>query len=115
MQMFETETKKGKIGKEYADNKRKARECQLVPGDKVYVKNMEKNNLSLNYDPTAHTVEKCKGGDISVRNDITGKVSRRNIVHLKKIEGQWEIVNDQSKESDRGEDTNESENIVEEG
>lgn len=46
-------------GKEYADRKRKAVDCDLMPGDKVYIKNMTKENkLSLNYDTTTHTVEK---------------------------------------------------------
>lgn len=87
---------KKEAGKVYADRKRKAKECQLAPGDKVYVKNTVKDKLSLNYDPTPHTVEKGIGGDMSIRNDVTGKVSRRNIVHLKKVEGQWEVVNNEN-------------------
>ncbi|XP_022836497.1 uncharacterized protein K02A2.6-like [Spodoptera litura] len=104
---------KKEAGKEYADRKRKAQECQLVPGDKVYVKNMVKDKLSLNYDPTSHTVETATGGDISVRNDITGKVSRRNIVHLKKVEGQWEVVNKENEERDTEKDLNTNENEME--
>ncbi|KAG7300079.1 hypothetical protein JYU34_015614 [Plutella xylostella] len=81
-------------GKEYADRKRKAKDCELELGDKVYIKNMSKDNkLSLNYDATPHTVEKTIGGDIEVRNDETGQTLRRNVVHLKKIQGNWEVVN----------------------
>lgn len=75
-------------GKENGDRKRKAEECDLAPGDKVYIRNMNKENkLSLDYDPETHTVENKKGGDITVRNDETGQIRRRNIVHLKKIQG----------------------------
>lgn len=81
-------------GKICADRKRKAKDCELEPGDKVYVKNMCKDNkLSLNYDTTAHTVEKSVGGDIQVRNDETGQTYRRNVVHLKKIQGEWKVLN----------------------
>lgn len=87
---------KKQSGKDYTDKKRNTKECDLTPGDKVYLKNIIKENkLSLNYNPTPHTVEKSTGGDIEVRNDITGQKLRRNVVHLKKIEGQWSVVNDE--------------------
>lgn len=77
-------------GKEYADKKRRAIEPTLNEGDKVYLKNMEKiNKLSPNFNPTPYTVENSKHGDITVRNDETGQVLRRNVLHLKKIEGKW--------------------------
>ncbi|CAK1554368.1 unnamed protein product [Leptosia nina] len=42
-------------GKEYADRKRHATCCDLNAGNKVYVKNMVKNNkLSLNFDPITY-------------------------------------------------------------
>lgn len=94
---------KKQLGKEYADRKRKAQECDLAPGDKVYLKNITKDNkLSLNYDPSPHTVEKCTGGDIEVRNDSTGQVLRRNVVHLKKVEGQWKVCNDNEAKEGEG-------------
>ncbi|CAH2106056.1 unnamed protein product [Euphydryas editha] len=90
---------KKQLGKEYTDKKRRAKECEIQPGDKVYLKNINKDNkLSLNYDPTPHTVEKNTGGDIEVRNDQTGQVLRRNIVHLKKVEGQWRILDNNKDE-----------------
>lgn len=80
-------------GKEYADRKRRAVDCDLDVGEKVYLKNMTKSNkLSLNYEPTTHTVESNKNGDVEVRNDTTGQVVRRNILHLKRVEGQWKTV-----------------------
>ncbi|KAG7303117.1 hypothetical protein JYU34_013146 [Plutella xylostella] len=92
-------------GKIYADRKRRAQECDLEPGDKVYVKNMIKENkLSLNYDPTSHTVRKCVGGDLEVQNDETGQTYRRNIVHLKKVQGQWTVHNKVAEEEEDGSD-----------
>lgn len=81
-------------GKEYADRKRRAVDSELNIGEKVYVKSMHKSNkLSLNYEPTSHTVESNKNGDVELRNDNTGQVVRRNILHLKRVEGQWKVDN----------------------
>ncbi|XP_049877892.1 uncharacterized protein K02A2.6-like [Pectinophora gossypiella] len=86
-------------GKIYSDRKRKAERCTLEAGDKVYVKQMSKDNkLSLNYDSTPHTVRKSHGGDILVENDETGQICRRNIVHLKRVEGQWKVCNENESE-----------------
>lgn len=85
------------MGKENGDRKRKAGECDLMPGDKVYIKNMNKENkLSLDYNPETHTVENTKGGDITVRNDETGQIRRRNVVHLKKVQGEWSVCQDRN-------------------
>lgn len=98
-------------GKEYTDKKRQASNCELVEGDKVYVKSMTRNNkLSLNYDPAPHTVESSKGGDVTVRNDETGQAMRRNVVHLKKVEGQWHVLKD--KDSDKNSEA--SDKMIEE-
>lgn len=84
-------------GKEYADRKRRATSCELEVGDKVYVKNMTKQNkLSLNYEPETHTVEANKGGDVSIRNGETGQRIRRIVVHLKRVEGQWKVLDDEN-------------------
>ncbi|KAJ0176070.1 hypothetical protein K1T71_008244 [Dendrolimus kikuchii] len=80
-------------GKEYADKRRGAVKSGLSEGDKVYIRNMEKaNKLTSNYNPTPHTVQDTNGGEITVKNDQTGKVLRRNIVHLKRVEGQWKAI-----------------------
>lgn len=79
-------------GKDYGDRKRRAAEIELQPGDKVYVKNLIKENKTCpNFNPTQHTVLTKNGGDVQVRNDETGKDYRRNIVHLKKVEGEWKV------------------------
>lgn len=79
-------------GKEYADRKRKAEDLTLLEGDKVYVKEMEKGNkLSANFKQTPHVVEHTEGGDVIVRNEETGQKLRRNVIHLKKVEGEWKV------------------------
>lgn len=76
------------------DRKRKAKDRELEIGEKVYVKNMIKENkLVSEFNPTPHTVVSAEGSDVNVKNDETGQEYRRNIVHLKKIEGQWKVVN----------------------
>lgn len=81
-------------GREYTDKRRRARDVDLQVGDKVYVKNANKTNkLSLNFDTATHTVKSRNGGDVEVQNDETGQQLRRNILHLKKVEGEWKPVN----------------------
>lgn len=81
-------------GKQYSDRKRKAVDSEIEKGDKVYVKNMTKENkLSSNFNPTTHTVVDTKGGDMQVQNDETGQQYRRNVIHLKKVEGEWTVQN----------------------
>lgn len=80
-------------GKEYGDRKRRAQENTLIEGDKVYVKEMEKGNkLTANFNPTPHVVEKSHGGDVTLRNEETGQRVRRNVIHLKKVEGEWKAM-----------------------
>ncbi|XP_045452155.1 uncharacterized protein K02A2.6-like [Melitaea cinxia] len=87
-------------GKNYGDRMRNARDTDLNEGDKVYVKEINKTNkLTLNYKPTPHVVENTKKGDITIRNEETGQTLRRNIVHLKRVEGQWKAV-EEDKESE---------------
>lgn len=77
------------LGKEYGDKKRNALESEINEGEKVYVKSMDKTNkLAPNFNPTTHTVESTNAGDCVVRNDETGRTYRRNVVHLKKVEGE---------------------------
>lgn len=80
-------------GKEYGDRKRRATESDIMEGDKVYVKTMEKpNKLTTNFNPTPHVVESARDGDCTVRNSETDQSFRRNVVHLKKVEGEWTTV-----------------------
>lgn len=93
-------------GKEYGDRKRRAVDTTLAEGDKVYIKNMEKSNkLSPEFNDIPYTVESTKHGDVTVRNDQTGQTLRRNVVHLKKIEGQWTTVQDKHCDESRNDST----------
>lgn len=87
-------------GKEYGDRKRRATDSNLEIGEKVMLKNITKDNkLTPNYNPTSHTVTGVTDGDIHVRNDETGKEYRRNIVHLKKINDSWQVVDNDNKDT----------------
>ena len=101
MDVKDRDKEKKEKRKEYTDRKRNAKDCELEVRDKVYIKNATKENkLSLNFGPTTHTVEKSKGGDIQVRNDETGQLYRRNILHFKKVQGQWKVwEEDEEKET----------------
>nr|CAI5851788.1 unnamed protein product [Callosobruchus analis] len=80
-------------GKEYADKRRRAADPDLKVGDKVYIKEMgKKNKLTPSYNPTPHIIDESKGGDMTVRNEDTGQTLRRNVVHLKRVEGEWKAI-----------------------
>lgn len=86
-------------GKQYSDRKRGARKSDIQIGDKVYVKNMVKENkLTPNYDPTPHVVVSKNSGDIQVRNNDTGHEYRRNVIHLKKIGDEWKVAKDNNEQ-----------------
>lgn len=90
-------------GKCYEDKKRKATKSDLRVGEKVYVKNMNKENkLCPNFNPTPHTVTCTKDGDINVKNYVTGREYRRNVIHLKRIEGSsnWKVCNQEETEGE---------------
>ncbi|XP_043471001.1 uncharacterized protein K02A2.6-like [Leptopilina heterotoma] len=76
-------------GKESKDKKRKAKESDINIGEKVYVKNIIKQNkLTTDFNPAIHTVTRKEKSNVEGMNDETGQSYRRNIVHLKKVEGQ---------------------------
>ncbi|CAH1972262.1 unnamed protein product [Acanthoscelides obtectus] len=95
-------------GKKYSDAKRKAKADDIRIGDKVYVKNtVKENKLVPNFNSTPHTVVKKNGSDVQVENDETGQQYRRNVVHLKKTEGQWKVINTAGDEETSLEQNNE--------
>ncbi|KOB67428.1 Uncharacterized protein OBRU01_19743 [Operophtera brumata] len=67
------------------------------------------NKLSSNYNSTPHTVQSANGGDVSVRNDRTGQVLRRNVVHLKRVEGKWTTVQEKGQDEVAEEESKDSE------
>lgn len=97
-------------GKEYGDRKRKAVDSDISQGDKVYLKTMEKaNKLTPNFSSVPHTVESARNGDCTVRNNETGQTYRRNVVHLKRVEGEWRTVPDEDTENQNLEENEEEE------
>ncbi|KOB67163.1 polyprotein [Operophtera brumata] len=57
-------------------------------GEEVYVKEVDKvNKLSSPFYDVPHTVVTKNGNDVEIENDDTGQRLRRNIVHLKRVEG----------------------------
>nr|CAH7725339.1 unnamed protein product [Callosobruchus chinensis] len=83
-------------GKEHEDRKRRAtQEVGIEIGDKVYPKNFSKvTKIMPDYEDSEHTVISKQGGDVLIKNDNSGQLYRRNIVHLKKVEGKWKICNE---------------------
>nr|CAH7720776.1 unnamed protein product [Callosobruchus chinensis] len=83
--------------KERKDRKRKATEdIDIGVDDRVYRNNLtEANKIAPNFNATPHVVTRKIGGDVVVRDDVTGKEYRRNVVHLKKLEGEWKIHNNE--------------------
>lgn len=49
-----------------------------------------------------------------MRNEETGQTLRRNVVHLKKIEGKWEVMKkgQENEETDKTDDSSNSINLV---
>lgn len=88
-------------GKDYENRKRGAtHETDINVGDQVYQKVFIKpNKISPNFDSTEHTVVEMNGGDVLIKNNETGQQKRRNIVHLKKVEGQWQVSNKEELEN----------------
>ncbi|XP_049886411.1 uncharacterized protein LOC126380872 [Pectinophora gossypiella] len=79
-------------GKIIADRKRKAEVTDIGIGEKLYVKNMVKENkLTTEFNPVPHTVLSSKRNECNVRNDETGREFRRNVIHLKRVEGNWKV------------------------
>ena len=50
------------------------------------------SKLSTTFNRTPHVMEKLEGEEILVRHEETGQRLRRNVIHLKRVEGQWKSV-----------------------
>lgn len=83
---------------EYADNARKARECDIEIGDKVLIKNFAQGKLQPKYLAEPFTVkEKCDSGiEVRVEND-SGHSYRRHVDAVKKWN--FQLNSDQSASS----------------
>lgn len=66
-------------------------------------------STSSNYNSTPHTIQSTNGGDITVGNNRTGQVLRRNVVHLKRVERQWTTVQEKDQEEEAEEEDKDNE------
>lgn len=65
------------------------------------MKELEKSNkLATTINPTPHVIEKASGGDVTLRNEETRQRLRRNVIHLKRVEGEWKSIQDENKLSE---------------
>lgn len=74
-------------GRVYTDGKRRAKESDIVEGNRVIVKRMKKDNkLDTDFSTEEFEVIRKTGADTIIRSCSTGKEFRRNVTHLKKLE-----------------------------
>ena len=86
------------FGKKQADSDNKAKEANIAIDDEVFSQRMNKNSkLESNYTPETHKViEKC-GTDVVLKSNDTGKISRRNVIHIKKKAPEFQLYEDKPK------------------
>lgn len=69
-------------GKEYADEKRRAKASEIEVGDEVWLKQVVKRNkLTPNFEPVSHKVVDRKGSELIVENMDSHAQYRRNVAH----------------------------------
>lgn len=74
-------------GRMYTNAKRKAKESDIVAGDRVVVKRMKKDNkLEATFSPEEFEVIRKNGADTVIRSCVSGKEYRRNVTHLKRVQ-----------------------------
>lgn len=103
----EKDTVEKEKGKQYADNKRRAKPTDIETGDQVLVKRTRKEHkLNSDYSPEVFDVLRKKGTDVTIRSTSSGKQFRRSAAHLKVVPpnecGTNEDLSD-SENLDRGE------------
>lgn len=77
-------------GKQYGDRRRQARVSDLEIGDEVVAKRIRKENkLSSTFSPIPYKVTERRGGEVTIEAD-TGARFRRNVSHVKRINGSKE-------------------------
>lgn len=77
---------------EYGDNRRNAKPIDIQEGDEVLMERAVKNNkLSSTFEPTIYKVIKRKGSKVTIESTENSKRYRRNVSHLKKVNGQIQM------------------------
>ncbi|XP_064647487.1 uncharacterized protein K02A2.6-like [Lineus longissimus] len=74
-------------GKDYADNRRNARECEILVDEKVLMQQQKKGKLSTRFAEKPCVVVQKYGNEVTVRSD-KGKIYKRNTAQLKKFHEQ---------------------------
>lgn len=105
-------------GREYADNKRRAKPSNIQEGDQVLVKQTKKKNkLSTDFSPEQFEVVQKKGTDVTLQSSSSGKIIRRSAAHLKTIPRNNVLVpdpvspNDKTGSAANGEESHEAERV----
>lgn len=85
-EVVERDTEMKSLGKAYADEQNKAKYAQVDTNDEVYAQRMNKSSkMESNFSPEVHKVIDRCGKDLILKSTESGKVSRRNPIHVKKV------------------------------
>ena len=80
------DAKRKDIMKQYADTKNHAKPCDIVVGDKVYMKQKKINKWSTPYSSTIYNVVSIKGSMVTVCADDERDYKTRNVSFFKKVQ-----------------------------
>ena len=80
------DAKRKDIMKQYADTKNHAKPCDIVVGDKVYMKHKKINKWSTPYSSTIYNVVSIKGSMVTVCADDERDYKTRNVSFFKKVQ-----------------------------
>lgn len=73
-------------GREYADNKRRAKQNEIKEGDEVIaMRTMQSNKLATRFEPTTYKVVERNGPEVIIENPETGVKYRRNVAQTKRV------------------------------
>ena len=81
------------IGKEYADERRNAKESSVKVGDEVLVKDKKTNKLSLEFEKEPYKVLDKRGSQLTVQSP-SGKTMKRNVTFTKPLISKQPVRND---------------------
>ena len=81
------------IGKEYADERRNAKESSVKVGDEVLVKDKKTNKLSLEFEKEPYKVLDKRGSQLTVQSP-SGKTMKRNVTSTKPLISKQPVTND---------------------
>ena len=81
------------IGKEYADERRNAKESSVKVGDEVLVKDKKTNKLSLEFEKEPYKVLDKRGSQLTVQSP-SGKTMKRNVTFTKPVISKQPVRND---------------------